>query len=499
MKKYFHALLILLLISFNGLPQNKSTEEEITKIEIEWHEAYKLKDTSILQRILADNFININSIGNQYGKTAIINALKSDKADYHSIYPYDMKFSHYENIVTVIGKTRETGIENNAPFDNFYFWTDIFVKNNGTWQCVLAQTAPLPKSKVTFNEYLSSRDSTIVYQTNEHVKRLVKDDRFSGVVLIAKNSSVLYKASFGHASKEYNVPNTFTTAFNLASITKMFTGVAIAQLAEQGKLSFNDTISKYLWQLPAKLTKGITIHHLLTHTSGLGSYWTDEFHNSNHAAYRKLADYIKLVETDYPKFMPGSKWAYSNTGYLLLGLIIEKVSGISYFDYVKKNIFEKAEMTNADFYEADIPNKDVATAYTKNNRYINDSTKYSIPVFIGPVKGSSAGGAFASAVDMFNFSQALMNNKLLTKPFADTVISGKVSYGDTSQQKKYAYGFATQIVNGDLIVFHDGGANGISTLMDIYPNLGYTVIVLSNYDHPAGWFVAGKIRELITR
>lgn len=498
MQKYFF-FLFSFIASLAGIAQIKQIEEEITNLEIQWHNAYRLKDTNILKNILADNFITINSAGNQYGKTAVINALKSDKTEYNSIFPYDMQFFYYENIITVIGKTRETGIEKGAAFDNSYFWTDIFVKNNGTWQCVLAQTAPFPKPRVIFGESLSAADSVIVYQTNEHLNALAKDDKFSGVVLIAKNNMILYKASFGNASKEYNALNTFTTAFNLASMTKMFTGVAVAQLAKQGKLSFNDAVSKYLPQLPSNLTNDITIHQLLTHTSGLGSYWTDEFHNSNHAAYRKVEDYIKFIKNDYPKFKPGSKWAYSNTGFMLLGLIIEKVSGMSYFNYIKKNIFEKAEMINADFYEADISNKNIATAYTKDNRYINDSTKYSIPVFIGPVKGGPAGGAFASALDMFNFSQALMNNKLLSKKYTDTIISGKTAYGDVFQQKKYGYGFANQIVNNTLIIFHDGGANGISTVMDIYPRSGYTVIVLSNYDHPAAWRVMGKVRELITK
>lgn len=370
------------------------------------------------------------------------------------------------------------------------------------WQGPLnKQFAKTEKSEIhpgLFAKSLSPKDSLIVYETGKHLKELIKNDKFSGVVLIGKRDSVLLMASFGEASKEYNVPNNENTAFNLASMTKMFTGVAVAQLVEDGKLKFNDSIHKYLAVLPSNLTNGITVHHLLTHTSGLGSYWTDEFQNSNHAAYRSLNDYIKFIKNEKPAFSPGTNWSYSNTGYLLLGLIIEKVSGMSYFNYVKKYIFEKAGMKNADFYEADRPNKSVATAYSKMNRYVNDSTKYSIPVFIAPVKGSSAGGAYASAIDLFKFSDFLINGRLIIKVSTQLIISGKLSYGQPSQKKKYAYGFANQIVNGKLIVFHDGGANGISTVMDIYPDSGYTVIVLSNYDPPAAWTVMTRIRELIT-
>lgn len=499
MKKYLIVYLLFFLIVFESFSQNKVVEKEITKLEIEWHNAYKTKNTGILSRVLADDFIHINRLGNQFNKKAEIDALRTDDAVYDSIYPYAMQFNFLPGSVVVIGKTKEKGIQNGKEFDNDYFWTDIFEKHNNKWQCILAQTAPLQKSRLNIGVNLGYKDSIIVHQTNELLLTLARQDKFSGVVLVAKNKSIIYQGSFGNASKEYNVPVNFTTAFNLASMTKMFTGIAVAQLAEQGKLSFNDAINKYLPELPERLTSGITIHHLLTHTSGLGSFWTDEFHNSNHAAYRTLNDYVTLIKNDTLQFKPGSKWAYSNTGYLILGLIIEKITGLSYFEYVKQNVFEKAGMNNADFYESDIPTPGIATAYTKQNRYINDTSKFSKPIFIAPVKGSPAGGAYASVTDMFNFTSALLDYKLLNKESTKNVLAGKASYGKPEQQKKYAYGFANQIENGNLIIFHDGGANGISTELDIYPELGYSIIVLSNYDNPASWNVVKKIRELITK
>jgi CubicO group peptidase (beta-lactamase class C family) len=347
---------------------------------------------------------------------------------------------------------------------------------------------------------MESGDSVLARQTGDYVKSLAGQDRFSGSVLIAHNGKIIYQAAYGKASKEYEVEvdNNINTAFNLASMTKMFTGVAIAQLAQEGKLSFGDPVKKYLPDLPKTLTEGISVHHLLTHTSGLGSFWTDEFHNSNHAAFRTLNDYVKLIGDQSPQFKPGSKWAYSNTGYLLLGLIIEKISGLSYFEYVKKNVFEKVGM-KGDFYEADLPVRGLATSYSRYNRYVNDTTRWSLPLFIAPVKGSPAGGAYASAIDLFQFAEALLGNKLLNQQFTKEIITGKAAYGRPEQQKKYAYGFANQVENGKLIVFHDGAANGISTELDIYPGSGYTVIVLSNYDHPASWNIIKLTRELITR
>ncbi len=361
------------------------------------------------------------------------------------------------------------------------------------------QTTPLPQPSFSFGNNLSLKDSAISQETHNLITELVKQDKFSGVVVILKNDSTIYRGAFGNASKEFNSPNTFSTAFNLASMTKMFTGIAIAQLVEQKKLSFNDLITKYLSDLPDSVVKDVTVYNLLTHTSGLSSYWTEEFHQSNHAKYRMLDDYLPFIKKDKQQFKPGTQWAYSNTGYMLLGLIIEEVSGMNYFDYIKKNIFERAGMLNADFYESDIPNKNVAFAYTRYNRYKNDTTNYYNTFFIAPVKGSPAGGAYASGEDLAHFVHSLMSNKLVSKKFTDTVTLGKVAYGKPEQQKKYAFGFANQIVNDKLIIFHDGGANGISTDIDIYPELGYTVIVLCNYDDPLGWEVVRKTRTLITK
>jgi CubicO group peptidase (beta-lactamase class C family) len=164
---------------------------------------------------------------------------------------------------------------------------------------------------------------------------------------------------------------------------------------------------------------------------------------------------------------------------------------------VRENVFAKAGMRSADFLERDAVNRNVATSYTKQNRYSN-SPGYSTTYFIAPVKGSSAGGAYVTAEDMLKFSSAITNNILLDKEFTTLATSGKVSYDRPERRKKYCYGFAEQFVNNQRIVFHDGGANGISTQMDMYDN-GYTVIVLSNYDAPSAFLVSNYLRNVLTR
>lgn len=338
-------------------------------------------------------------------------------------------------------------------------------------------------------------DSAIANELDAFIKNLATEDKFSGAVLVAKGDKPIFQKAFGLASKEFNAPNQTNTKFNVASMGKMFTGVAVAQLAQQGKLSFNDLISKHLPDYPKDVANRVTIHHLLTHTSGMGSYWKDEFHEANHARFRTIQDFFPLFINDALSFAPGTKWSYSNAGFMVLGAIIEKVAGQGYFAYVKENVFRRAGMNDSDFYEADRITPNLATGYTKQNRYLRDAAEWTNTLFLSPVKGGAAGGAYSTAEDLLRFSAALRQNKLLNPEMTDTVLTGKVEYTAT---RKYAYGFANDTVNGQLIAFHDGGASGISTEFDLYREIDYTIIVLSNYDHPAARPVVKKAQELIS-
>lgn len=338
--------------------------------------------------------------------------------------------------------------------------------------------------------------SGIAEELDAFIRGLVAEDKFSGAVVVAKDGKSVFKNAYGLASREFNVPNQVTTKFNVASMGKMFTGVAVAQLAEQGRLSFDDLISKHLPDYPREVARQVTIHHLLTHTSGMGSYWKPEFHEANHARFRTIQDYFPLFINDPLTFKPGEKWSYSNSGFMVLGAIIEKVSGQSYFDYVKGQVFKRAGMNDTDYYEADRVTPDLATGYTKQNRYLQGSEDWTSNIFISPVKGGPAGGGYSTVEDMLRFAVALRTHRLLNQKYTDIVLTGKVEYRPNA---KYAYGFANDLVNGDRIIFHDGGANGISAEFDLYSDLGYTVVVLSNYDHPAVRPVVKKVQETIAK
>ena len=194
----------------------------------------------------------------------------------------------------------------------------------------------------------------LVKEIKAFMNKLAAVDAFSGTLLVAKDGKPIYKTVHGMASKAYNVPNRIDTKLNLASIGKTFTAIAIMQLVEQGKLSLTDTVGKLLPDYPNKqVATKVTIHHLLTHSSGMG-----DIHGPKYAArissLRQVRDYLPLFVDDPLSFEPGARMQYSNAGYILLGAIIEKVSGENFFDYVRNHIFKPAGMIDTDYYEKDL-------------------------------------------------------------------------------------------------------------------------------------------------
>jgi CubicO group peptidase (beta-lactamase class C family) len=188
------------------------------------------------------------------------------------------------------------------------------------------------------------------------LNRICDRDLFSGTVLIARDEDVLFTHACGEASKRFHVPNRLDTKFNLGSMNKMFTSVAIMQLVERGVLSLDDPISKYVdesW-LPRTTTERITVHHLLTHTSGLGSYFNDTYWQSSRENFRELDDYKPLVKTEMLAFEPGAEFRYSNTGMFLLGVVLESATGEDYFDYIREHIYAPAGMVGSDSYDMDM-------------------------------------------------------------------------------------------------------------------------------------------------
>jgi CubicO group peptidase (beta-lactamase class C family) len=310
-------------------------------------------------------------------------------------------------------------------------------------------------------------DGEIVSFLSDYLKKLARTGNFSGVVLFARDENVLFHRAYGLASKRYDVPNNTGTRFNLASASKMFTAVAMAKLMEEGRLSFDDPIGKHLdtdW-VSREVGAKVRIDHLLNHTSGLGHYWDDWDKYST--TIKALDDYKPLI-SDQLAFEPGTDWQYSNSGFLLLGVIIEKVTGETFYEYVQDVIFEPCGMTDTAFYEMDEPHPNLATGYFEDDE---DGGKLKNNTLMHGIRGSSAGGGWSTAADLHRFFLALRSDRLISAETRELLCTPK------PMSPEYGYGF--QVKDG--WVGHWGGFPGIEAFVMYFPESGHTFIVLSNY------------------
>jgi len=313
---------------------------------------------------------------------------------------------------------------------------------------------------------------------------------FSGAILVAKGPEVLAETACGQANRRYGVANTVQTKLNLGSMNKMFTAVAVMQLAEAGRLSLDDPLGKYAdesW-LPAELSRRITIRQLLSHTSGLGSFLGPEFRKSSPLRFRDIADYKLLVRGETPAFEPGSDFKYSDTGMLLLGQVIERASGEDYFDYVRAHVFRPAGMTDTDSWPMDQPVADLAMGYgwaPQSPLGWRENT-------LGYVyRGGPAGGGFSTVSDLHRFALALQGGKLVSP-------ASRAHLWTDHPPHNYGAGFMVTSSAAGRIVGHEGLFTGVSSQLEIYLDKGYVVAILGNQDWAApglGDAIRGLIAE----
>jgi D-alanyl-D-alanine carboxypeptidase len=303
---------------------------------------------------------------------------------------------------------------------------------------------------------------------------------FAGAVLIAKDGAPVHMAAYGLASRSPDVPNQTDTRFNLGSMDKIFTAVAIMQLVERGWLSLDGSIHDYWPDYPnQEVARKVTIHHLLTHSSGMGDCFEGDFFTTPKDQLRTVEGYLPLFVDDGLQFEPGTRFAYSNEGYIVLGLIVEKVTGQSYWDVVQENVYRPSGMSHTGAYEldAEVPNR--AIGYTTQDAQGNETATLADNTPLMPIKGTPAGGGYSTVEDLLNFSQALLGHRLLSLESTELLLAGKVEVREGSQ---YAYGFFDMTIGGRRAVGHGGGAPGVCTFLEMYPDSGHTVIVLSNTD-----------------
>ncbi len=327
-------------------------------------------------------------------------------------------------------------------------------------------------------------------------------DIFSGTVLVMKNGEKFFEYSSGFANQEKKILNASDTIFNIGSIDKVFTGVAIAQLAQANKLSFQDKISKYLSNISKEIAEKMTIHHILTHTEGFVSYFNKKY-IGNRLNIHTIDDYLDLFIDEPLLFNPGEKYLYSNSGYVILGAIIEAITGKTYYKYIEEEIFKKSGMSESSHFDPDLNNPKLAIGYTNRKLHSQDlieGPRRTNTDELSPI-ASPAGGGFSNCEDLYKFSQALLCNKLLNEKMTQEVLTPKVLVGKKENTTlHYGYGFQIlDVGDGHFRYGHAGAFAGVNARLDIYPWLGYTIVVLSNYDQPAAFRVANEFGRLILK
>jgi CubicO group peptidase (beta-lactamase class C family) len=302
-----------------------------------------------------------------------------------------------------------------------------------------------------------------------YAEQRAKNDQFSGAVLVARNGKVLLEKAWGLADREAGTPVTVDTQFRLGSMNKMFTAVATLQLVEAGKLALNDPIGKYLTDYPNKdVASKVTVRHLLTHTGGTGDFFGPQF-AAHRLELREHSDYVKLYGSRPLTHEPGAEFRYSNYGFILLGALIEKVTGMSYYEHVRSKIFQPAGMTSTD----SLPETEAVPKRAKG--YMERGGKWVPNTDTLPWRGIAAGGGYSTVGDLLRFAQALESGKLISKAM--------LAEATKPQAEQYGYGFGIQ--QDPRWYGHNGGAPGMNGDLRVYPQLGYVLVCLSNLDPPA--------------
>jgi D-alanyl-D-alanine carboxypeptidase len=328
-------------------------------------------------------------------------------------------------------------------------------------------------------------DTEAAVAARHYLDELAAKDRFSGSVLLARKGRVFFESAWGLADRERKIANRVDTSYNLASIGKIFTQVAVAQLAARGKLALTDTLAKHLPNLPVPSSDRITLLQLVTHTSGMGDIFGEKYERTPPSSLRRLSDYVQFFAGAPLLFPPGQGNSYSNAGYVVLGMVVEKVSGMEFHDYLRANVFGPAGMANTGPYEPEAAVANRAIGYTRQG----PGTAPQPVTAELPARNSSAGGARSTAPDLLKFDQALRANRLLPQKWTAWIFSNKPATAGA--------GSGEDGRRGNLSIA--GGSPGVNTAMEMDLETGTTMIVLANQDPPIAERVLFRIRQWIPR
>jgi CubicO group peptidase (beta-lactamase class C family) len=316
---------------------------------------------------------------------------------------------------------------------------------------------------------------------DEVVRAQAAGNRFMGAVLVAKDGKILFDRGYGMANVEWQVPNTPETRFRIGSITKQFTAAAILFLEERGRLSTDDPLSRFIPDLPAAW-QPITLRHLLNHTSGIPAFdsWPD--YEILRRSPLELEKELKRLREQPLEFAPGEKYRYSNSGYLMLGHVIELVAGQKYGAFVHEQILGPLGLADTD------PDSNTAVIPRRASGYMLANGQLRNAPYINMEVPHAAGALYSTTHDLLHWTEALMGGRLLAAASLEKMTTpGKGDYG---------FGLVIRTVPGRKTIEHGGGLEGFNTQMNYYPESRITVVVLANVNGPAAVKLAGQLGAL---
>jgi CubicO group peptidase (beta-lactamase class C family) len=347
----------------------------------------------------------------------------------------------------------------------------------------------------------------LIHPLDEYLRHRAAQDLFSGAALITRGATQLYAGAYGFASRAWRVPNDLDTRFDTASVTKLFTAVATLQLIDRGLLAFDTPVVERLGLEGTPLSKDVTVRHLLTHTSGIGDDADEEAGERYEDLWKAKPNYSVVETRDFlPQFVnkpanfpPGQGCRYCNCGYVLLGLLIEAISGMTYRDYVRAHVFAEAGMTASGFFRMDRANYNVAEGCDPVRDATGQTVGWKKNIYSYPPIGSPDGGAYVTVTDLDRFLRAVMAGKLLSTELTNAFLSPQVVHSSREGwTEMYGYGLRFYVDrSGKVFCFEKEGVNvGVSGIISHFPDQDITATLLSNMEDGV-WDPAWKIHEMV--
>lgn len=346
------------------------------------------------------------------------------------------------------------------------------------WRVVL-EVEPESPNRIASMEFGPDEPTGPRFSSLEELDNLLRgmagEDRFSGAVLVAKRGQVALRQAYGLADRTHKTPNRADTLFDIGSINKQFTSVAILRLAQDGKLKLDDTVGKYLKGFPPEVADKVTIRQLLQHKSGMGDYLREPKFIEHPKRFRSVKDYLELVRATPLLFEPGTRQRYSNSGFVVLGAIVEALTGRSYYDVVQDFVYNPAGMKLSGSFERGSDGKNMAIGYTRHGRRGESvAVGATTPPPLRPntemfsAKGSPAGGGYSTVEDLKRYLDALLDNKLLDRRHTNLLLN---AFSSDEPNARGSWIFA-------------GGAEGVNAMVAVNLKTRDMVIVLANMDEP---------------